>query len=342
MNATDFEVQDRAAWIQDHRTYVGGTGAAALLGLNRWKSPHKLYLEIVHAEYDEEASIAADMGVALEPMVRSYYERESGNTVTPAGMIRHPQYEFFGANPDGFVGEDGGLEIKTFSFSTAIDWGESGEPQNDQRSFLPDPYFVQCQVYMTITGRKWWDVMALNVGSREFRKYRLYDDPKLGELITEKVVEFWLNHIVPKAPPPLTGHSSDLGYLKREYPTEHGGMCIATAEIEKVVDRLKSAWLKKREAAQEFDGAKALILEYMGENAICETMEGPISYRKAKDSTGTDFKKVAEGLIAYTSILPHDQAELVKNEAVRLMAENTGVTKRGARRFVVPFAGGDE
>ena len=342
MNAQDFEVQDRKAWVEEHRTYVGGTGAAALLGLNRWKSPHKLYLEIVHGQFDEEASIAADMGTALEPMIRTYYERATGNTVTPAGMIRHPQYEFFGANPDGFVGDDGGLEIKTFSYNTAVDWGEPGEPQNDQRSFIPDPYLVQSQVYMTITGRKWWDVMGLNVGNREFRNYRLYDDPKLGDLITEKVVDFWLNHVVPQVPPPLTGHSSDLGYLKEKFPTEHGGMCIATASVEKVVEDLKVAWLAKRDAAQKFDGAKALIQQFMEDNGLCETMAGPITWRRSKDSIGVKYDKVLEGLLSYASLtFSYDEMEKIKAEVTRLTDEFTGVTRKGSRKFLTPF-GGDE
>lgn len=328
------------AWKQQHREYIGGTGAAAIVGMNKYKSPHKLYMEIVHGEFDN-AGIKADMGTALEPLVRSIYEKTSGNIVTPAGLIRNPGKPYLGVNPDGFVGDKGGFEAKTYDFATDHEWGEEGEPQNDRQSFIPDPYFVQCIWGCEITERDFWDVMALHRTTGHTRMYRLYRDKDLGQTILKHVEKFWFDHIVAKKPPSLSGHASDLEYVKKQFPTDKGGLCIATPAIEKIVDNLKAAYLKKKEAVHEFDTAKVMLQEFMGENSLMETMAGSFTWRKAKDSMGVDHKSVAAGIMSYASLqVPADIMALLNAERDRLVTTCTGVTKKGSRRFLTPF--GDE
>ncbi len=91
-------------------------------------------------------------GTEVEPYAAEAYELQTGNVVTEAGFIQHPDYSFVGASPDGLVGEDGGLEIKSPK-SSAV----------HLERFLkgvPDEYRAQIQGCMWVTGRKWWSFVS--------------------------------------------------------------------------------------------------------------------------------------------------------------------------------------
>src|SRR5208283_5838496 len=51
-------------------------------------------------------------GIEDEDLARAAYEKETGEEVTNGGFFLHDSIEFFGASPDGCVGETGLLELK--------------------------------------------------------------------------------------------------------------------------------------------------------------------------------------------------------------------------------------
>lgn len=95
-----------------------------------------------------------DRGIELEPLASAIYELETGNIVETVGFCEHD--EFSGCSPDGLVGEDGGVEIKSIDdkgyFRLLLD-GEKG---------IDTGYIWQIQMNLLITGRKWWDFVAYN------------------------------------------------------------------------------------------------------------------------------------------------------------------------------------
>ncbi|WP_375695621.1 lambda exonuclease family protein, partial [Bartonella sp. AC66GZZY] len=74
--------------------------------------------------------------------------------VIKCGFIQHPIIEMAGASPDGFVGNDGLVEVKC------------PQPINHIRFFIDDTikpeYIAQMQFQMACTGRKWCDFMSYN------------------------------------------------------------------------------------------------------------------------------------------------------------------------------------
>ena len=62
----------------------------------------------------EEGFTSTEMqrGTDLEPLARAAYEVNHDALVTEAEFILHPDYEFTGSSPDGYVGESGLIEIK--------------------------------------------------------------------------------------------------------------------------------------------------------------------------------------------------------------------------------------
>jgi putative phage-type endonuclease len=99
-------------------------------------------------------SSAMQWGVDCEPMARSAYEIQTGLIVTEVGFVDHPTISMAGASPDGFVGDDGLLEIKCPETKTHIETLASKK--------APSKYIPQMQWQMACTGRAWVDFVSFD------------------------------------------------------------------------------------------------------------------------------------------------------------------------------------
>lgn len=89
-------------------------------------------------------------GREVESFARSAYELETGLLVAESAFINHPALEFVGCSPDGLVGIDGGLEMKSPKDSKIhLDRFVNGM---NEAEFMP-----QVQGCLWVTGRQWWD-----------------------------------------------------------------------------------------------------------------------------------------------------------------------------------------
>lgn len=97
---------------------------------------------------------AMQWGLDTEPEAKAAYEFRTDASVADAGFVPHPTIAMSGASPDGYVGDDGLVEIKCPNTATHIDTllGQS----------VPDKYVVQMQWQMACTGRKWCDFVSFD------------------------------------------------------------------------------------------------------------------------------------------------------------------------------------
>ena len=95
---------------------------------------------------------AMQWGTDKEPEARAAYEFMSGNSVKEAEFIHHPDIADAGASPDGYVNDDGLLEIKCPNTATHIETllGAS----------IDGKYILQMQFQMACTGRHWCDFVS--------------------------------------------------------------------------------------------------------------------------------------------------------------------------------------
>lgn len=103
-------------------------------------------------------------GTEAEVLAREAYELETGAIVTESGFVLHPDYPYIGASPDGLIGKDGGLEIKS-PHDEAVHirtWLEG----------IPEEHIAQVQGNLFVTGRQWWDFVSFD--PRQAAPYRLY------------------------------------------------------------------------------------------------------------------------------------------------------------------------
>lgn len=97
-------------------------------------------------------------GTELEPFARALYA-EHYAPVKEIGFMRLDEdWGSIGFSPDGLVGDDGLIEIK------------SPRPKNHVATILADKvpaqYMAQCQAGLLVSGRKWLDFVSFSPGAR--------------------------------------------------------------------------------------------------------------------------------------------------------------------------------
>ena len=122
-------------------------------------------------------------GLALENKARIAYETATHQKVTLVGFIPHPDIKNAGASPDGFVGEDGFIEIKCLN--------TRNHNQIVKNKKIPKQYHYQMQFQLACSRREWGDFVAYHPEVDEgLYIERVYPDHKIITELHNKVVSF--------------------------------------------------------------------------------------------------------------------------------------------------------
>lgn len=119
-------------------------------------------------------------GNDLEPFARSAYEFIYEINVEEIGFLLNDA-ETIGASPDGLIGSDGGLEIKSPKPSTMVKYMIEDK--------LPDVYKPQVQGNLWISEREWWDFVAYHPSMELFVK-RVYRDEEYIKKMQQHITDF--------------------------------------------------------------------------------------------------------------------------------------------------------
>lgn len=139
-------------------------------------------------------------GTRDEPWARHEYEKHTGQNVHEVGFIRYdgPDYTL-GYSPDGLVGDDGLIEIKSRS------------PRIQMQTIIADKVpaanMAQIQTGLLVTGRAWLDYISYSSGMPLYVK-RVRPDQRWAEAIDQTMKQF-------------TGHASGLRTKYAEAAKEH-------------------------------------------------------------------------------------------------------------------------
>jgi putative phage-type endonuclease len=207
-------------WHELRRAGIGGSDAAAVCGLSKYKTPYQVWAEkiseappAVELEEDEPDYITA--GKILEAPVRDWFSRRTGINVIPfPRMVRNTATPFALANVDGLTGEsmravDGVYEGKTSRF----DWSTpDGEVE------VPFEAGVQGQHYLAVLGL---DVVhyACLVGGQKLVIAEVARNDKIIEDMLAIEEAFW-THVVNGTPPPV--EAGDVDHFKKRWQPEAG------------------------------------------------------------------------------------------------------------------------
>ena len=166
---------DREAWLRGRTKGIGGSAAAAAVGLSKYQTNTELW-EILTGKREGKpliGNVAVEFGIRAEPVVRELFK------------LKHPEYkveyhqfdilsqserpflratldaELLADTPVRYGADKGILEIKTATLKTKAQW----EEWNGQ---MPQHYYCQCCHQLLATGWDYVILFALLMGDRDW------------------------------------------------------------------------------------------------------------------------------------------------------------------------------
>lgn len=205
----------RDEWLKLRRRTIGGSDAAAIVGLSRWASPYSVWAEKTGRLAEPEDNEAMRLGRDLEDYVAHRWAEATGKKVRRLPeMLYSAEYPFAHANIDRLVvGENAGLECKTTS---AFDLAEFEGVE------FPVRYYAQCVHYLAVTGADRW-YLAVLVFGRGLYCYTLErDEDEIDALMTAE--REFMRYIATDTPPPADGAEATKTALTKLYPDSEDRM----------------------------------------------------------------------------------------------------------------------
>lgn len=184
---------------------LGGSEAAAALGLSRWMTPLQLWAYKTETiEQEDGNELYKRLGTMMEPIVAQLFMEATGKKVHKVNETKyHKKYPFLSANIDRrVVGEDAFLECKTCSTWKAKEW--EGEE-------IPREYLIQCVHYLAVTGDAYCYIAVL-IGNEKLIWKRIERDDKLIADVVQKEVAFWAHVTSGEIPATITARDADTLY----------------------------------------------------------------------------------------------------------------------------------
>ena len=241
----------KQAWLEERRKGIGGSDAAAVLGLSRWKTPLQVYVEKLGIADDAEETEAMRMGTILEPIVAQLYQDETKRELRHPGPFtirRSAANPFMTATLDREILGDprglGVLQIKTASFYKAEEWAD--EP--------PVMYQVQLQHEIAVADAAWGSLAVL-IGGQKFLWMDLERNDRFIWVMIEREAEFW-RRVQAQDPPDPAATKTDRELLATLYPKDSGEVVALPGEASawdaqrlEAIDELKK-WDAIKDAAE--------------------------------------------------------------------------------------------
>ena len=208
----------REEWMELRRHSIGGSDAAAIIGLSKWASPYTVWADKTGRLPDKPDTEAMRQGRDLEEYVAQRFSEATEKRVKRCNAILYnPAYPHSHADVDRMiVGENAGLECKTTSTL-------------DVKQFrgveFPEKYYAQCVHYMAITGADRWYLAVLVLG-KEFHVYTLERDEAEIRALMDAETAFWEQYVETDTPPAADGAESTTDAIRTIYSDSSQSICI--------------------------------------------------------------------------------------------------------------------
>lgn len=194
---------ERGEWLKLRQNGIGGSDAAAILGLNPYKSPLAVYADKRGLTESAPDTEAMRQGRDFEAYVAGRFEEETGKRVRRCNQIlQHADHDWMLANVDRLlIGERAGLECKCVGIGNKTDF---------DACVVPPVYYWQCMHYLAVTGMDRWYLAILPLG-RWVAPYIFEierDEGHISGLIAREE-EFWSENVLAGIPPLPIGSESD-------------------------------------------------------------------------------------------------------------------------------------
>lgn len=311
----------REEWLEQRQHGIGGSEAAAILGLNPWMTAFDVYCQKLGLAEPKAETRAMRLGHMLEPVVLSEYQHETGTSAFLNDVLTvHPQHPEMLGTPDAYAyiheterRVTHGIELKTAGYRMADLYGEPGSDE------VPDHYLIQCAHYMALTDLDRWDLAVL-IGGQDFRVYRIHRDRELEGVLIDTVSSFWADHILANEPPTIDASQSAKEYLSRRFPRNVEPLRQATVEEQDLARSLADVRRQIRQLEQHEGLLRNRLTALIGDADGISGDTWKLTWKRTKDSTVTDWHSVVQHL-------PQD-------DRIKKLIRGATKPKPGTRRFL--------
>ena len=253
---TSYKDMTHDEWLAFRRGSIGGSDAAAIIGLSPWATPYSVWADKLGMTAPLEDNEAMRLGRDLEDYAAKRWCEKTGKKVRRENsFIVNPAYPWAHATVDRLVvGEDEGLECKVTSSRLALKKYKQGE--------FPENYYCQCVHYLGVTGAKRWNltVLVLGVGVFDFVIER--DEDEINALMTEEA-HFWEGFVAPKVAPPVDGYTATTEALSEVY-SDGGGEEVDVTLYDQLLDEYALLGEQIGQLGARRDEISNRLKEYLG------------------------------------------------------------------------------
>lgn len=244
----------RHLWLAERRKGIGGSDASTIAGVNEYSGGlYELYLDKTGRLPERTATARMEAGTRLEPVMRQWFQDQTGIAVRRQGLTRSKANPFMQVSLDGLTIDGGVFESKATNWRLADEWDD------DQ---VPDHAEIQVQHGMAVTGRPHAWVVVL-VDGWDFQIRRVERDEKLIDLLTSMERAFWTDHVLADVEPLITAQA--LKVVKGRY----GLVELATVpgdpvQVEPLIEQWQAGKAAIKAAEQVKDAAEANLRNLLG------------------------------------------------------------------------------
>ena len=245
----------RPDWLAQRRKSIGGSDAAAIVGLSQYATPYTVWADKTGRLPEQEDNEAMRQGRDLEEYVAERWMEVTGKTVRRSNaMLYNSSYPFAHADIDRtVVGENAGLECKTTSTLNLRQF---------KNVEFPEKYYAQCVHYLAVTGAARW-YLAVLVYGRGFFTFTLERDQTEIDALMDAERTFW-KLVEQDTPPTLDGLEPTGAALQSLYPISRGEG-IHLFGREHLLSRYFELQSKKKEVLEKISAIENTIKADMGE-----------------------------------------------------------------------------
>lgn len=259
---------------QDRTKFIGSSEISAVMGIDPYKSPLRLWASKTGRIPQGEMSEAAEWGTRLESVVaEKFSEKHDVKLMAYKKRFIHPKYPFISCELDRIItGTDEIVEVKTCNEYMKKNWVGEDMPQN---------YCVQLNTALGLSKRKkGW--VALLAGGQKYIEKHLTFDQELYDMTIQKAVEFWNTFVLADLAPVATGQDNE-DTLDLLYPQSKEGVLALEGELAQEVDVLVADMAGASESMshlkEEIDKTQARLKQILGESEQAETANSVVTWK---------------------------------------------------------------
>lgn len=287
------QTMTRNDWLDWRRRGIGGSDAAAIAGLNPWKSPMAIWLDKTGQIEPEEAGEAAYWGNVLESVVADEFKERTGFYVQRRNAIlQHTDYPWMLANVDRLFrdaeGNWGVLECKTTS-----EWGRKNWAEDE----VPAYYLIQVQHYLAVTGYE-YGYIAVLIGGNQYKHYKVVRDEEIIQYLIDIEKDFW-QLVETNTPPAFDGSDSSSEVLKKLYPKATLGLeVMLPSTAQELIEMYEQASAEEKAAVTKKDEAGNKLKALLGDAEVGVLGDRKVSWKNINSTRfdSTKFKKDHQAL----------------------------------------------